>query len=241
VIATCDPYIWIEEGRKDYVRYRNVITGRRWEVLGTCIYEGDGNGPCEEGAATGVAGPPGSRLDIPVSPELICELCVDGGTLRFAELESVRHRVVVAALRYDDAAVLALEWERLFPEVHVVAGEYGYGELLARLWRDGVGFCLVEHDIVPWPGALAALWDCAEPWCGYRFMLGHGDLGRGLGCLRFSTELLQTHVGAADELAGIAWHDLDGRVMDLMQSAGLDDYHVHHPPVGHAPVYAVAS
>jgi hypothetical protein len=240
VIATCDPSILIEDRRVDYVRYRNVLTGRRWEVLGTCVYEGDGNGPCEEGAATGVAGPPGSRRDIPVSPELICALCVDGGVLTFVELEPVLRRVVVAAVRADDPAVLALEWERLFPETHLVEGDYGYGQLLAGLWRVGAGFCLVEHDIVPWPGAIEALWDCPEPWCGYRFMLGRGDLGSGLGCLRFSGEFMRAHPGLADEWASVRWDDLDGRVMDTMRSVGLVGFHEHLPPVGHAPVYAVA-
>lgn len=232
--ATCDRYILIEEQRDGYVRYRNVITGRRWEVLGTCAYRGDGYGPCTNEPI----GPPEGRLDIPVSPELICELCVDSGILTFAELEAVPRRVIVPALCRDDPAVLALEWERVFPEIHVVNGDYGYGELLARSWRDGAGFCVVERDIVPWPGALQALWDCPELWCGYRFMLGRGDLGAGLGCLRFSAELLAAHPGAADHLAGVVWHDLDGRVMDMMAGLGFGDFHEHEPPVGHAPVYA---
>jgi hypothetical protein len=229
LIKTCDPYVWIEEQRKDYVRYRNIVSGRRWEVLGTCIYEGDGNGPCTEGAVGPPLGPPEGRLDVPIASELICELCVDSGTLTFSELESVPRRVIVPVLNRDDPAALALAWERLFPEVYIVEGEYGYGELLARTWTGKKGFCLVERDIVPWPGAIQALWDCPKPWCGYTYMLGRGQLAQGLGCVRFSDDLVQTEQPDFD----VAWHEMDGHLME-----GLGSYHAHEPPVGHAPVYA---
>ena len=37
---TCDPYIFIEEIRLGYVRYRRVTDGRRWEVHGICDKRG---------------------------------------------------------------------------------------------------------------------------------------------------------------------------------------------------------
>jgi hypothetical protein len=42
---TCDPYVFIEEIRYGYVRYRN-LDGERWEVIGVCT----GIGKCFEGA-----------------------------------------------------------------------------------------------------------------------------------------------------------------------------------------------
>ena len=47
---TCDPYVFIEEKRIGYVRYREVQNGKivkRWEVHGICT----GKGKCYEGAA----------------------------------------------------------------------------------------------------------------------------------------------------------------------------------------------
>lgn len=38
---TCDPHVLIEECRVAYVRYRNTVSGRRWEVHGTCDRRGD--------------------------------------------------------------------------------------------------------------------------------------------------------------------------------------------------------
>lgn len=57
---TCDPFVWIEEQREGYVRYRNG-DGRRWEVHGTCNM----CGACWEGASG-----PAPDMDCPVTPEL---------------------------------------------------------------------------------------------------------------------------------------------------------------------------
>lgn len=65
LLSTIDPYVFIEEEYKGYVRYRNITSGRRWEVLGICDYRGD----CIVGAVNPVLGPRGGRLDVPVTPE----------------------------------------------------------------------------------------------------------------------------------------------------------------------------
>jgi hypothetical protein len=56
---TCDPFVFIEEKREGYVRYRNT-EGRRWEVHGVCDQRGD----CWAGAVG-----PKPELDCPVTPE----------------------------------------------------------------------------------------------------------------------------------------------------------------------------
>jgi hypothetical protein len=38
---TADPFVVIEDQQSGYVRYRNIKTGRRWEVWGTCDRRGD--------------------------------------------------------------------------------------------------------------------------------------------------------------------------------------------------------
>ena len=40
-METADPFVVIEEQRTGYVRYRNIETGRRWEVHGVCDRRGD--------------------------------------------------------------------------------------------------------------------------------------------------------------------------------------------------------
>ena len=44
-----------------------------------------------------------------------------------------------------------------------------YSGLLIKLWTDP--FIIVEHDIIPWPGALTELSKCDQPWCGFPYRL----------------------------------------------------------------------
>lgn len=85
--ATRDPGVVIEKQGRGRVRYRRLGDGRRWEVLGECAWtDPDRWGPCGEGADEPAPGGPAFRPDVPVTPELRCSLCVDGGHLRFREL-----------------------------------------------------------------------------------------------------------------------------------------------------------
>lgn len=38
---TIDPFVVIEDQQKDYIRYRNIETGKRWEVYGICDHRRD--------------------------------------------------------------------------------------------------------------------------------------------------------------------------------------------------------
>jgi hypothetical protein len=86
LVLTADPAVLIEEQHPGYVRYRRS-DGRRWEVFGACVFDGSGHGPCMEGAIDPDIGDPRFRLDVPVTPELQCSLCVAGRHLTFRELE----------------------------------------------------------------------------------------------------------------------------------------------------------
>lgn len=70
---TCDKDVIIEEQHEGYWRYRNITSGRRWEVYGVC----DQRGYCWQGAVG-----PKPKLDCPVTPEFK-GCCV----FKFVELE----------------------------------------------------------------------------------------------------------------------------------------------------------
>ena len=67
LIATCDPNVYAEALRRGYVRYVNIVTGERWEVIGTCTQIGK----CWAGAAdpTFRAYLEANQLDCPVTPK----------------------------------------------------------------------------------------------------------------------------------------------------------------------------
>lgn len=82
-VPTIDPYIFIEEEYIGYVRYRNITTGRRWEVYGQCDYRGD----CLIGAVNPILGKRETRLDVPVSPEF--NICCGKDIFTYKELPKV--------------------------------------------------------------------------------------------------------------------------------------------------------
>ena len=49
--------------------------------------------------------------------------------------------------------------------VDVSAGPWGYHDYMAGAWRRRKDFINIEHDVIPWPGAIQELMSCSEPWC----------------------------------------------------------------------------
>jgi len=137
-------------------------------------------------------------------------------------------RIVVPALEADCPAHKALESEGVKHEVHLMDNDYSYGELIDSLW--GTEFIIVEHDIVPWIGAIEELKNCKEDYCGFYYMIAR-KLGGTLGCTKFNFDfpigLKNTH-----------WTQVDGKIASaILKHTGKDDFHVHNPPVAHLHVY----
>lgn len=148
-------------------------------------------------------------------------------------------RVVIPSTSVDCVAGRALTAEGVKHEVRVVLGPLGYGDLLADAWADGAGFVLVEDDIAPWPGAIAALAGCANPWCGFDYSIGFGRFGLGtLGCVKFGRDLTRRHPSLPDGWAGVPWHALDASVVAAVRAAtGRQRFHEHEPAVAHVQHY----
>jgi hypothetical protein len=121
----------------------------------------------------------------------------------------------------------------------VSESQTSYTRLLERLWAAGKPFAVVEHDIVPHPGALAGLAACPEPWCAFPYQLG-GIMHAGLGCARFSASLLAAAPGAVERTWAEStdvhppgfWCALDDRLSRSLRREGYAR-HVHGPPVAH--------
>ena len=56
--------------------------------------------------------------------------------------------------------------------VDVSADHRDYWRLLSDIWAARQTTVIVEHDIVPWPGAVQALWDCRCDWGAYPYAMG---------------------------------------------------------------------
>jgi hypothetical protein len=105
---------------------------------------------------------------------------------------------------------------------------FDYGKLFARLWNRGDPFVIVEHDVIPWPGAIGALIECPELWCTHRYPLHRGNV-----CLSFGIGKYRPTGPAPEHWAETRWDALDGQVVPHLNKL-FGHSHVHEPPVAHA-------
>lgn len=69
-------------------------------------------------------------------------------------------------------------------------GGDGYRRLLRELWEDGEATIIVEHDILPWPGAIEELAACPGAWCAHSYEWNGGvGVYHMLGCAKLGAEL----------------------------------------------------
>lgn len=117
-----------------------------------------------------------------------------------------------------------------------------YGRVFTEWWQRGQGFLLVEHDIVPWPGAMRQLDECRQEWCAFEYPNGmiveepRSGWCASLGCMKFSTMLVEG-IPYGSEWQNRGWDELDGAVFATLQ--GKTDLHIHQPPVAHVKARAI--
>lgn len=125
--------------------------------------------------------------------------------------------------------------------VYVGDDDYAYGRLLREVWAEGQTICIVEHDILPWPGALEQLAGCDHDYCAFPYPWTT-TVGPAMGCTKFSADFLLTYPHAVEIATRIPsnygepghWKQLDV----WLQAAVLRDFygeqpHCHLPPVAH--------
>ena len=93
-----------------------------------------------------------------------------------------------------------------FERCDVSGSIFDYSALMEGLWQPSTpGIVLVEHDVVIEPGSVDELLACPEDWCAFQVAyLGQAEGHPGLGCVKFSQELIARHPDAM-ELAGQIW------------------------------------
>ena len=134
-----------------------------------------------------------------------------------------------------DAVKLALRQDGVEAQMHFLDRDEAYYNLLTDLWAKD-GFTIVEHDIVVWPGAIQQLQDCPEPWCVFPYYSSVGWIIDGLGCTKFSRELVQGHPDVLKPPFPVCcahtkyWCGLDRLLAHSLVSQGIQP-HVHSPAV----------
>lgn len=119
----------------------------------------------------------------------------------------------------------------LTPEVRVLDGEDGYRQLMLGVWRERKPVIIVEHDILPWPGAIEELIACPCLWGTYSYRC-HGGIGIShmLGCAKITAELIDLLPDLWD--SPVHWAKIDGHLFFGAERAGQQP-HLHRPAVIH--------
>lgn len=127
-----------------------------------------------------------------------------------------------------DAVKLALGVQGLRPRMVKLEQDFSYHQLIQELWAKQEPFILVEHDIIPWPGAVQQLWTCPEGWCAFPYAC-LGELRAYLGCTKFDPVKLG-ECPLPEEL--LTWQVMDQRIKKtlMMRQAKC---HMHEPGVTH--------
>jgi len=150
------------------------------------------------------------------------------------DLDDVRPNVVVPYANATSDPIthasvrLNLEMQGLEPRYERLDASFGYDSLFRRLWAEGEPFILVEHDVLPWPGAVQQLWTCDRPWCAFEYLM-LGQLKVALGCTKFDPARLGPVPLPAEPRD---WRKMDWHVIDTLTTR-FECAHLHEPAVSH--------
>ena len=123
---------------------------------------------------------------------------------------------------------MALNHERCPTDYVPMVKDDDYYNVVRSLWADGVKFIICEHDIIPWPGAIAEIDECEHPWCTFWYRAGVGWLNRGLGLVKFDPSKLPNIFGAP--FTETHWRNLDIQIGSRLHLYDCKP-HTHSPPV----------
>jgi hypothetical protein len=111
----------------------------------------------------------------------------------------------------------------------ISSDDESYHKALVNWWSEPEDLIIVEQDIVPAPGVVKEMLACSRDWCCSPYLIaGKLLIHNGLGCVKFSKSLRQTHPDMAQQ-AGVpcgedeppnVWWQLDARLAHLLMSAG---------------------
>lgn len=118
----------------------------------------------------------------------------------------------------------------------VMSDYHHYGRLFTDLWQAKRGFVLVEHDIVPWPGAIEQMLRCEHEWCAFAYPTTLHSRCQSLGCVKFSASLME-RIPYDSEWQNRGWDALDGAVIGTLEA---ETVHTHEPPVAHCKARMLA-
>jgi hypothetical protein len=143
-------------------------------------------------------------------------------------------KVLICSTHPNPPAERALAFEGIPCKLLRVQDEYDYGRHIYRWWGED-DLIILEHDTIPWVGALTHLQLCPKPCCAHAYPFAPNAVRIALGCLKISLDLQEACEETFDlsELAHTRWNEVDAVLYRALQSQGIDKPHLHGPPFAH--------
>lgn len=138
--------------------------------------------------------------------------------------------------------------ELIFVDVH---GDWSYLNYFKQRWLEGETFINIEHDVVPWLGAIEEIWNCPHDWCCFTYYCMPGEPHpppTPIGLVKFSEAFIKqipdvwkihkdTYYEWAHKLdpdgVTCTWNFLDYFVYEYAKDRGISP-HEHWPSVVNA-------
>lgn len=149
----------------------------------------------------------------------------------FCPYTTLKPATAIALKRYDVTYVRMVE-------------ENSYRSYFHNRWDEATGFVNIEHDVVPWPGAIDSLQMCRGDWCLFTYDTDQliGDIGAFIGLVKFTKRFIETVPNVWGDLVtsgwtynNSAWNGLDLWLWDYMRRREFPiNPHQHYPPVVNA-------
>lgn len=139
---------------------------------------------------------------------------------------------IASTSRYTPTA-FALEREGEEFELVLMKTKYSYAHLIYELFSKGEGFILLEHDIVPWPGAIKELRNCKEDWCTHKYPFAPNAIRWAMGCIKLSSNIVRN--GKIPKgLLSKEWNQVDGTLIPaIIRHTEIKAPHIHVPHFSH--------
>lgn len=115
---------------------------------------------------------------------------------------------------------------------------WGYTDYWQARWDEREDVISVEHDIVPWHGALEAMDECPEAWCFHQYSAGE-TVPPGtpyFGCVKITSRLMDKMPDVWERQRSATWGEAaawtwcDAWLYQCATELGIEP-HQHTPPV----------
>lgn len=142
-------------------------------------------------------------------------------------------KIYIASTSKYTPTAFALEREGEEFELVLMKTKFSYSHLIYDLFSKGEGFILLEHDVVPWPGAIKELRNCKEDWCTHKYPFAANAHRWALGCIKLSDDVVKFG-RIAENLLSKEWNQVDGTLVPaIIKYTGIKKPHIHHPDFAH--------